>query len=114
MSQTIIWFLVWGLIIFFMMRFGCGAHVMGHGGHTGHGHDHGQSAAGPAGEPPAQAVDPVCHMTVDTRDAKSAVHEGQVFYFCSSDCRDKFEAAPQSYAGPHPAPAGQLEAHHHG
>ena len=25
------YFLIWAVIIFLMMRFGCGAHVMGHG-----------------------------------------------------------------------------------
>lgn len=29
--QTLMYFLIWGAFIFVMMRFGCGAHVMGHG-----------------------------------------------------------------------------------
>ena len=29
--QTRMYFLIWGAFIFVMMRFGCGAHVMGHG-----------------------------------------------------------------------------------
>lgn len=29
--QTLAYFLIWGAFIFLMMRFGCGAHVMGHG-----------------------------------------------------------------------------------
>ena len=28
--QTLMYFLFWGTFIFLMMRFGCGAHVMGH------------------------------------------------------------------------------------
>jgi YHS domain-containing protein len=92
MSQTILWFLIWGALIFVMMRFGCGAHVMGHGGHGAHGEAH----SAPSGEP-KEAVDPVCGMTVTTGDAKTSVHEGRIYYFCSQDCREKFEAAPPSY-----------------
>ena len=33
---TYLYFLLWGAFFFMMMRFGCGAHVMGHG----HGHRH--------------------------------------------------------------------------
>jgi YHS domain-containing protein len=55
-------------------------------------------------------------MTVETAKAKSAVHEGHVFYFCSPDCRDKFEAAPSSYlqgaAGSTQAMEHRHESHH--
>ena len=34
---TYLYFLLWGTFFFMMMRFGCGAHIMGHG----HGHSHG-------------------------------------------------------------------------
>ena len=33
---TYLYFLLWGAFFFMMMRFGCGAHIMGHG----HGHRH--------------------------------------------------------------------------
>lgn len=49
---------------------------------------------------PAQAIDPVCGMTVATAGAKSTVYGGKAWYFCSPVCRDKFEAAPQQYAKP--------------
>lgn len=103
---TVAYLLVWGLLFMFMMRFGCGAHVMGNHGHHGH---HG-AGDGPLRQP-SQATDPVCGMTVVPATAKSAVHEGQVWYFCSSACRDKFEADPQQYAHRSPtAPTG--EPHH--
>ena len=35
---TYLYFLLWGAFFFMMMRFGCGAHIMGHG----HGHRHGE------------------------------------------------------------------------
>ena len=35
--STLVYFLVWGAFFFFMMRFGCGAHIMGH--NRSHRHD---------------------------------------------------------------------------
>ena len=50
--------------------------------------------------PPAKDVDPVCGKTVSTATAKPSVHEGSVYYFCSRECREVFEAAPEQYVGP--------------
>jgi P-type Cu+ transporter len=36
------------------------------------------------------AIDPICGMTVDAATARSAEHDGQTFYFCSEQCRQKF------------------------
>ena len=45
-------------------------------------------------------IDPVCGMDVEERDAKErATFEGQTYYFCSSDCREEFEQAPEDYIG---------------
>jgi YHS domain-containing protein len=98
--ETALYFVFWGLLIFFMMRFGCGSHVMGHGHGGGHSHGGGESArdADAKWVPPEKDVDPVCGMTVATAGAKSSLHEGRVYYFCSQTCREKFEAAPASYA----------------
>ncbi len=115
--QTLVYFLIWGALIFFMMRFGCGAHVMGHG----HGHRHGDT--NPQGDgssggrdlgwlPPPREVDPVCGMMVETAIAKSTVRNGRVYYFCSADCREKFETAPDSYLTP-AAPLPREMEHHH-
>ncbi len=42
--------------------------------------------------------DPVCAMTVDpATDKPSYEHEGHLYHFCASGCRDKFAAAPQDY-----------------
>src|SRR5215208_710829 len=46
------------------------------------------SAAAPA---PAEAVDPVCGMTVAVAGAPTAVRDGVTWYFCSVGCRDHFE-----------------------
>jgi xanthine dehydrogenase accessory factor len=57
---------------------------------------HGQ-AADPSGlgsaaaAAPAEAVDPVCGMTVAVAGAPTAVRDGVTWYFCSAGCRDHFE-----------------------
>ena len=110
--QTVLYFLVWAGLIFLMMRFGCGAHVMGHG----HGQHGGRGRASDRDRlrwvPPETDTDPVCGMTVQTDKAKSAVHDGTVYYFCSNECRDRFEQAPQVYIGTQQPPK-QME-HSHG
>ncbi len=56
----------------------------------------------------AQALDPVCGMTVDPAAAAgSAEYEGQRYYFCSQHCLDKFRAAPQRYMGGGSTPQSQ-------
>jgi YHS domain-containing protein len=107
---SVLYFLVWAGLFFLMMRFGCGAHVMGHG------HHHGKGSTEPPGTSPDAAgkwvapdkdVDPVCHMTVDTAKAKTTVHEGHVYHFCSQDCRGKFEAEPSKYLNANLVPQKQ-------
>ncbi len=98
--ETLLYVALWGAAIFLMMRFGCGAHMMGHGG--SHKSDE------PAEEkrrsdlrwvaPPAEK-DPVCGKAVATASAKSSVFDGQVYYLCSRECREAFETAPETYVG---------------
>lgn len=64
-----------------MMRFGCGAH-MAHGGHD---------------ETDAAGKDPVCGMQVEAGKGYTKSHAGTRYWFCSRNCLDKFEAAPQKY-----------------
>lgn len=78
--------LLFALLFFVMMRFGCGAHV-GHGGH-----DHGRRA-------PADDHDPVCGMPVAADRGYSKMHAGHEYRFCARDCLDKFEADPARYTG---------------
>ena len=67
---------------------------------------HRQSAAGVTERAVAQAIDPVCGMTVDPHTAKYRVeHAGQPIYFCSSSCRAKFMADPDKYLTNSKAPA---------
>jgi YHS domain-containing protein len=49
------------------------------------------------------AVDPVCGIHVDERAATpeeeyTSEYSGEVFYFCSDDCKATFDAAPLQYA----------------
>jgi YHS domain-containing protein len=105
--KSLISILVWGGAFFLMMRFGCGAHVMGR--HGGHGTQH-RDERTPSG---GQQKDVVCGMRIDATNAAAAsVYEGRTYYFCSASCRDKFEAAPHSYSGA-AADASRAEGGHH-
>lgn len=99
--EALLYFAVWAGLIFLMMRFGCGAHIMGHG----KGNRPAQTKPEEAGDPevrwvpPKEDIDPVCGKTVVTGKAKSSVDAGKVYYFCSRECREAFEAAPDLYVG---------------
>jgi len=43
-------------------------------------------------------IDPVCGMSVNPDKAEKATYQGETFYFCSMNCKDKFEAQPADYA----------------
>ncbi|HXV23182.1 MAG TPA: YHS domain-containing protein [Alphaproteobacteria bacterium] len=114
--EALIYFALWAGLIFLMMRFGCGAHVMGHG------HGHGGASEGRTPQrsdeirwvPPKTDTDPVCGKTVHTENAKPSVHDGMVYYFCSRECRERFEAAPQLYVRPTASPQPKQMDHAHG
>lgn len=45
-------------------------------------------------------IDPVCRMTVSTARARATCeHNGNLFYFCSTNCRDIFELHADRFAG---------------
>ena len=47
---------------------------------------------------PAEAVDPVCSMTVLVPDARyHTVHDGADYYFCAPGCQQRFEAEPAAF-----------------
>ena len=82
--------LMFAAFFYFMMRFGCGAHMVhGRGGHSGreHGSDSGLGGA----------IDPVCGMAVVADQGYTKMHLGQQYRFCSRACLDKFEANPDQY-----------------
>ncbi len=43
--------------------------------------------------------DPVCGIFVDTQKAPASTsYQGKTFYFCSLDCKKKFDQNPQQFA----------------
>jgi len=78
----LLWLLIFAGFFYFMMRFGCGAHMV-------HGHDHG----GARGD----TRDPVCGMNVAADRGYTKMHEGTSYRFCSRKCLDRFEAEPDRY-----------------
>ena len=58
----------------------------------------------PAPQPTA-VKDPVCGMTIDPAKAKGkADYKGKTYYFCSDDCKAKFDKEPAKYADKEKAP----------
>lgn len=42
--------------------------------------------------------DPICGMQVEESEAAGQTeHEGTIYYFCSTGCKEKFEASPDDY-----------------
>ena len=71
-------------------------------GQPHHPHAHGHAAAGGAG----LAKDPVCGMDVDMATAEHrADYKGQIYYFCSGRCRERFVAEPERFLKPAERPA---------
>jgi xanthine dehydrogenase accessory factor len=55
-------------------------------------------APAPAAHRVAEAVDPVCGMTVTAgRPGRPLEHEGVTYHFCSAGCRSAFEKDPGAY-----------------
>lgn len=116
-SQTWIWIvIVVAILAFFFLRRGRRSHGgfgdggLGHGGfggfgHGGHGH-HGyhdrddEDRTRPASQQPIEAaIDPVSGSAIATAGAITSVYQGNAYYFASKENRDRFEAAPQDFAG---------------
>jgi len=78
------------------------AGVTGAGAGTGHGEfrsakEDSQPARG-ASRGPAEAVDPVCGMTVAAgRSSLPLEYQGVTYYFCCAGCRQAFESGPAAY-----------------
>ncbi|MFZ6641295.1 heavy metal translocating P-type ATPase [Undibacterium sp. TC4M20W] len=66
-------------------------------------HEHGGNCCGHKHDEQATAVqgkkytDPVCGMQVSKNNEKTARFQGVAYYFCSTSCVSKFNAAPQNY-----------------
>ena len=46
------------------------------------------------------AIDPVCKMTVDEKNAVAKYeYKGKTFYFCAEGCKKTFTKDPEKYLG---------------
>ncbi|MSU90336.1 heavy metal translocating P-type ATPase [Rhodobacteraceae bacterium 2CG4] len=82
-----------------------------HHGHACTSHAHHGSSGNPPEVASAQALDPVCGMTVTIKpEARSREHGGETFYFCSEGCETTFAADPHFYASGNAAKAKQAVA----
>ena len=61
---------------------------------SAHSRDHAAAA-------PAEALDPVCGMTISPDGAVGHVeHKGHTYYFCARGCLEQFEADPERFLAP--------------
>ena len=79
--------LVFALFFYFMMRFGCGAHMV-HGKH-----EHG----GKEGSDDQSHVDPVCGMEIKVTEGYGKMHDNRLYRFCSKKCLNEFDENPDQY-----------------
>ncbi|MBI3772745.1 MAG: YHS domain-containing protein [Gammaproteobacteria bacterium] len=87
-------FLLFAVLFYVMMRFGCGAHMVhGHGGHEGH--------AGHGGDE-EKYIDPVCGMEVEANKGYGKMYQDRLYRFCTRSCLDKFDTDPERYLHPSP------------
>jgi YHS domain-containing protein len=82
-------FLIFAALVYFMMRVGCGAHMV-HGRGAGGGHGAGRSDAD-------KHIDPVCGELVPASEGYGKMHAGDLYRFCSRRCLDAFDAEPERY-----------------
>lgn len=89
--------LIYALLFYLMMRYGCGAHMIhGHGNHGGH-------KEGGSGK----FIDPVCGKEVDEDQGYGVMHKGDLYRFCSRHCLDQFDEQPSIFIHKH-----SREVHH--
>lgn len=110
--SALFYVIIWAIVVLLMMRFACGAHVTRHSKteHRKNGHLSRQDLRWVA---PERDQDAVCGQSITPQKAKSSVYQGWVYYFCSRECREIFEAAPETYvrSGAHRQPP-KLENRH--
>ena len=82
-------FLIFAALFYFMMRVGCGSHMV-HGHGASHGHNAGRSDAD-------KHIDPVCGEVVPASEGYGKMHSGRLYRFCSRRCLDAFDAEPERY-----------------
>jgi len=79
--------LMFAAFFYLMMRFGCGAHMV-----------HGRREKDDQhGGTDVKHIDPVCGMQIPPDEGYGKMHEGRLYRFCSRNCLDKFDAAPDEF-----------------
>ena len=78
-----------------------------------HTHTKACSAGKAAGAAATQFIDPVCGMSVAADSPHRSSHAGQDYLFCSSGCREKFDANPIRYTTAKETGAHALHAESH-
>ena len=86
-------FLIFAALFYFMMRVGCGAHMV-HGHGARHGAGHGDESSNADND-----IDPVCGEEIPSTEGYGKMHSGRLHRFCSRKCLDAFEADPERYIG---------------
>lgn len=87
--EGLITFLIFAGLLYVMMRFGCGAHMIS-GGHHGHKEKTENK----------KNVDPVCGREVDIYEGYGKMHNETLYRFCSRNCLDTFESEPEKFIQP--------------
>lgn len=104
LSQNWTYLLVLVGVLLFMRFGGMGCGFGGQRGHAGHRNGTRGDADAPAEA--TSTTDPVSQRPVDPRSAVATLYRGRAYYFESRENRDRFEAAPEQFAGPPAADDG--------
>ncbi|MGB9773032.1 MAG: YHS domain-containing protein [Bacteroidota bacterium] len=59
------------------------------------------------------ARDPVCGMELKGGSALKVEYQNQTYFFCSNDCKMRFEAEPSKYVAKSKDPMSEHSSHHH-
>lgn len=89
-----IWIALYGGFFYLMMRYGCGAHMMGHH-HSKEDPNSHQNITHDTGD--GKFIDPVCGMLVPRNEGYGKMYRSTPYRFCSRTCLDKFDADPARY-----------------
>ena len=58
----------------------------------------------------AMQTDPVCGMQVNDQNASAkSQHQGTTYYFCSKECKQKFDQQPAQYTGQQSQQTGKAQ-----
>ena len=91
--------LLYAAFFYFMMRFGCGAHMT-------HGHHHKKE------KDVDVFLDPVCGKEVADDEGYGELVNGHLYRFCSKSCLDEFDQHKQEYSKK-PNKFKKNKEHHH-